>query len=148
MAAFDDKGQRVVSALFNFYYNNPRILHRGTLQRIYIEMCKKSNNVIHFQEGDISLVNDEWRRIKHPKESPSLRDIRELFPNVDFSQYSCVDDFYKTLDSDDKRVVHDYIENCIDEYKEKNRILVLAICDFISGMTDSYALMEYRKLTL
>lgn len=35
---------------------------------------------------------------------------------------------------------------CREEYTEKKNILVRAICDFISGMTDTYAVNEYRKL--
>ena len=31
------------------------------------------------------------------------------------------------------------------EYITKRRILVRTICDYISGMTDSYALAEYQK---
>ena len=30
--------------------------------------------------------------------------------------------------------------------KEKHKILVRAICDYISGMTDSYAMNEYHKI--
>ena len=34
------------------------------------------------------------------------------------------------------------------EYKEKRRILVRNICDYISGMTDTYAKNEYQKIML
>ena len=34
----------------------------------------------------------------------------------------------------------------IDEYRMKRKILVRNICDFISGMTDSYAKAEYEKI--
>ena len=42
--------------------------------------------------------------------------------------------------------IKQYCEKCINEYTEKKKILVRAICDFISGMTDTYAINEYRKL--
>ena len=32
------------------------------------------------------------------------------------------------------------------EYKEKRRVLVRTICDFISGMTDTYAINEYNRI--
>lgn len=32
------------------------------------------------------------------------------------------------------------------EYKEKRRVLVRTICDFISGMTDTYATNEYNRI--
>ena len=47
---------------------------------------------------------------------------------------------------DDAKIVDEYIKNCVNEYEEKRKILYRAICDFISGMTDSYATDEYRKL--
>lgn len=33
-----------------------------------------------------------------------------------------------------------------EEYKQKRRLLVRHICDFISGMTDTYAINEYNKI--
>lgn len=150
VAAFDDKAQRIVSTLFNLYYNNPRLLHEGTLQRIYIKMRKYTDNVIHFQEADIGLVNDEWARIKAPKHAARLRDLREEFPQADLSAYRDKDVvlFQRTLPegSAEYRQVEEYLEACAGEYQEKKRILVRAICDFISGMTDTYATNEYRKL--
>lgn len=35
VAAFDDKAERIVKKLFDLYCSNPRLLHTGTLQRIY-----------------------------------------------------------------------------------------------------------------
>ena len=34
------------------------------------------------------------------------------------------------------------------EYKEKRRILVRNICDYISGMTDTYAKNEFQKIMI
>lgn len=147
VAAFDDKAQRVVSSLFDLYYENPRLLHDGTLQRIYIKMRQITDNVIHFQEGDISLVNEEWERIKDPNTSPRLIDLNNRFPDTDFSRYDSVQDFLDSLeDEEDQDYVTNYIDECVAEYQQKKKILLLAICDFISGMTDTYALNEYRRL--
>lgn len=109
-------------------------------------MRKKSPNVIHFQDGDIGLVNTEWDRIKNPEKAPSFRDIRERYPDTDFSAYRDFDQFITSLCDDEIQVVFEYKEACIKEYTEKKRILLRAICDFISGMTDTYALSEFRKL--
>lgn len=148
VAAFDDKAKRVVSMLFDLYYDNPRLLHEGTLQRIYIRMRKKTANTIHFQEGDISLVNDEWERIKHPEKAARLRDLRETFPDIDLNQYADISAFMRSLGegSDNYNQVQAYLEACKNEYIEKKQILIRSICDFISGMTDTYAMNEYRKL--
>ena len=101
VAAFDDKAGRVTAKLFELYYNNPRLLHEGTIQRIYTEMRRHSDNVIHFRDGDIDLIREEIAAIKNG--------------------------FTK-------------------EYSQKHVILITAICDFISGMTDTYALAEFRNL--
>lgn len=148
VAAFDDKAKRVITRLFELYYDNPRLLHDGTLQRIFVEMRKNTDSVIHFQDGDIDLTNDEWKRIKCPEQSARLRDIRELFPEDDIAQYQNLKDFFNTFSPESKQytVVEEYRIRCEEEYREKRRILVRAICDFISGMTDTYALNEYRKL--
>ena len=148
VAAFDDKARRIVSQLFNLYYDNPRLLHEGTLQRVYIKMRQQTGNTIHFQEGDIGLVNEEWARIKSPDKAARLRDLRELFPGEDLSIYQDVSDFLARLDpgGQDFQQVQAYMLRCREEYTEKKNILVRAICDFISGMTDTYAVNEYRKL--
>ncbi len=148
VAAFDDKAKRVVSRLFELYYDNPRLLHDGTLQRIFIEMRKRTNNVIHFQDGDIDLVNDEWERIKAPNQSGRLRDLRELFPDTDLTVFNTPSEFATSSGqgSDKYNQITFYLAACTEEYTEKRKILIRAICDFISGMTDTYALNEYRKL--
>ena len=148
VAAFDDKAKRVVSKLFELYYDNPRLLHDGTLQRIFIETRKRTNNVIHFQDADIDLVNDEWKRIKNPSNASRFRDLREEFPSIDFTPYQSVPEFKDSLDETSKEysIVTEYLDSCLTEYREKQKILVRSICDFISGMTDTYATEEYRKL--
>lgn len=147
VAAFDDKAKRIVTALFRLYYDNPRLLHNGTLQRIYCEIRRFTDNIIHFQDGDISLVNKEWEKIKDPGKSVNISDLGKAFPEIDFSAYKNVADFKKENSQDEKyREVINYIQLIQDEYSKKNKILVFAICDFISGMTDSYAMNEYKKL--
>lgn len=148
VAAFDDKAERIVSKLFELYYNNPRLLHDGTLQRIYIEMRRRSENVIHFQDGDIGLIANEWERIKSPQKAAQLRDLREEFPHTDLSAYASVEEFRDSFapDSAEYETISEYLAKCKSEYTLKQQVLVRAICDFIAGMTDSYATAEYRKL--
>ena len=64
------------------------------------------------------------------------------------TQYQNFEDFFNTFppESNQYAVIEEYRIRCKEEYMEKRRILVQAICDFISGMTDTYALNEYRKL--
>ena len=93
-------------------------------------------------------MNDEWSRIKKPEQSARFRDIREVFPETNFDEYKDFSEVLDALDSNSHEYmeIKQYCEKCINEYTEKKKILVRAICDFISGMTDTYATNEYRKL--
>ncbi len=108
VSQFDDCGERIVLGLFSAYYRNPKLLHIGTIRRVYHEMRRQNiQNIIDFETGDYNVVREEWAKINNSIE---------------------VDPLQK------------------DEYKLKRKILVRAICDFIAGMTDTYATMEYKKI--
>ena len=106
---FDNNASTIVSGLFKAYYNNPRLLHKGTQRRIYIDTRKITQNVIDFEYGNHDIIREEI----------------ELITKTDLN----------TLDDAKK-----------EEYKGKRKILVRNICDFIAGMTDTYALNEFRKI--
>lgn len=76
------------------------------------------------------------------------RDLKEDFPEQDLTQYTSVKKLSEsgTLTEEEQKKISQYCERCQKEYTEKRKILVRAICDFISGMTDTYALNEYRRL--
>jgi deoxyguanosinetriphosphate triphosphohydrolase, putative len=109
---FDQNGSNVVLALFKAYYNNPMLLHNGTLKRIWNEYRKNNLETVDFKEGKPEIVKDEWDKITTTSISTNP----------------------------DKRT------NEQEEVLQKRIILVQSICDFISGMTDSYALNEYRRI--
>ena len=112
--------------LFAKYYKNPRLLHSGTVHKIFLETLKHenrevSNSAINLSDGSIVLVNKE---------------IEEI-----------------TSKSLDEKIILEYIKKSDSLYTqkdvvifEKRRILVRAITDYIAGMTDGYALEEYQKL--
>lgn len=106
---FDNKAALIVRGLFEAYYNNPKLLHAGTLRKIYIETRKHTNEVIDFLNGDRDMVSEEISKII----------------NTDLSKMS-----------EEKSL----------EYAQKKKILVRAIADYISGMTDSYAKNEYDAI--
>ena len=122
VALFDSNAETIVKGLFKAYYNNPKLLHKGTLRRMYIEMRKYTTNVVDFERGNHIAVKEELSRItktivrnskvKHKTDSPYI-----ILPDDDF-----------------------------DEYLIKRKILVRCICDFISGMTDTYATNEYNRI--
>lgn len=109
---FDSKAALVIEGLFRAYYNNPKLLHKGSLRRLYIEMRKNTKNVIDFINGDHKIVKKE------------LETIALMKINSDTAARSPEE----------------------QEYWLKRKVLVRVITDYISGMTDSYALNEYRNI--
>lgn len=109
---FDQNGSKIVLTIFRKYYDNPMLLHRGTLNRIYNECIKQHLEIINFDEGKPELIKDEWNTITS---TPITADI-------------------KKQTTQEQSIL------------QKRKILVRAICDFISGMTDSYAINEYNKI--
>ncbi len=79
VSLFDYNGSTIVKDLFCSYYNNPRLLHKGTLRKIYIDQLKCDNpevagNAIDWANGNISVVTQE------------INKIHELSENID-SEY-------------------------------------------------------------
>lgn len=68
---FDRNATQIVKALFKAYFENPKLIHEGTLRRMYIDMLRYSDNVIDFVMGDPKLVKGELQKIttyEYPEE--------------------------------------------------------------------------------
>lgn len=126
VARADYNASIIVQKLFSKYYKNPRLLHSGTVHKIFLETLKHenkevSNSAIYLSDGNIELVNEEIEEITSKKLNETI--ILDYFKNHD---HAC----------NEKDIV----------LFEKRRILIRAITDYIAGMTDGYALEEYEKL--
>lgn len=67
----------------------------------------------------------------------------------DFIKYQGIDNIVDLVEGSPNAVRKEFdcIFKAIDkEYKLKQKILIRDICDYISGMTDSYAIIEYNKI--
>lgn len=109
---FDRNAEQIVKYLFKAYFDNPKLIHNGTLRRMYIDILQNTDDIIDLIKGDPVLVKAELHKIAsyhYPSEMEEWGD-------------------------------EDY------EYYEKRKVLIRNIVDFIAGMTDSYAMEEYRKL--
>ena len=74
-----------------------------------------------------------------------MDDLKNIFINHDLSAFNSVQEFQNYLGNGIEATgVANYVAQCKAEYHAKQKILVLAICDFISGMIDTYALNAYR----
>lgn len=109
VSLFDNNAETIISGLFKAYYNNPRLLHKGTQRKLYINLRNISENVVDFEYGNHEVIKEEF----------------DMITNGNLEKLSKED---------------------AAEYKEKRRVLVRTICDFISGMTDTYATNEYNRI--
>jgi dGTPase len=123
VSKFDNNAESIITELFKAYYNNPRLIHKDYLKRIYIDFKNSNNpdvstNIIDFINGDFKLVKYELEKITKLK-------IKRT----------------DSIDDNEDSEIRTYIE-----YWEKRKILVRAIADYISGMTDNYAISEYNSI--
>lgn len=126
VARADYNASMIVQNLFAKYYKNPRLLHSGTVHKIFLETLKNenravSNSAINLSDGSIELVNKEIEEI-----TSKILNEKIVLKYLKDGDKSCTE----------KDIV----------IFEKRRILVRAITDYIAGMTDGYALEEYEKL--
>lgn len=134
VSLFDSNASTIVGSLFKAYYHNPRLLHKGTLRKIYIDMRKISENVIDFEYGNHKIIKDELQMITQGySESVEEKRAKESEAKEGEVKES------EAKESETK-------ENKVKEYKAKQRVLVRNICDYISGMTDTYAMNEYNRI--
>ncbi|MDE5597705.1 MAG: dNTP triphosphohydrolase [Lachnospiraceae bacterium] len=64
---FDRNADKIVKCLFEAYYCNAKLMHSGTLRRMYIDMLEVSDNVIDFVKADPILVKKELEDIRDYK---------------------------------------------------------------------------------
>ena len=63
VAKFDYNASRVIKALFEIYYHNPRLLHKNTLRKLSIEIKKKLGKKVDFVDRDTQEIGGEFKRI-------------------------------------------------------------------------------------
>ncbi|WP_312833609.1 deoxyguanosinetriphosphate triphosphohydrolase family protein [Sedimentibacter saalensis] len=118
VARFDYNANVVIKKLFESYYKNPKLLHKKTLRKIYIDTLRHPDEnvalrAIDFNDGNIDIIKLEMEELNSVK--------------IELNDLGGMDD-----------------ENNV-RY-EKRKIFIRNIVDFIAGMTDSYALSEYKRI--
>lgn len=125
VARADYNAEVVIKTLFQKYYENPRLLHTGTLHKIFIDTLTHkdisvSNSAVCLNDCSIKIVDKEIEEMTRKKEI-------------------CDGSTPGYLDADG-RISEKGIRF------EKRKILIRNIIDFIAGMTDGYALQEYERI--
>ena len=116
----------IVKTLFEKYYANPRLLHAGTVHKIFTETLRHTdervaNSAVNLNDGSIKIVNDEIEQLT--KKGFDGKKIESYLGGKELP------------DSEEHIVVF-----------EKRKILIRCIVDYIAGMTDGYAMEEYERL--
>ena len=128
----DDNARVIIKGLFDAYIREPKLLHRGTKMRIYKDFVEnpKISNFIPLLDGNPKLIDEEFDRIK------------ACDPDIKKDKVQGESKIKGKTDSSN----NEDIKEPTEEYKLKYKILLRNICDFIAGMTDTYALNEYKKI--
>lgn len=120
-----------MASLFTRYLENPKLLPKATLRRLALLerynfgfLNEKWNFAFDLSDCTIGALNDEIKRMRDANVDTTL--LRE--------------------DSSINLRDRDKGEN--DSYKFKKVLLARTVTDYISVMTDSYALREYKRLCI
>ncbi|MBQ2518073.1 MAG: dNTP triphosphohydrolase [Clostridia bacterium] len=154
---FDSNAEAVVAGLFKAYYDNPRLLRSGTKRGIFNAIRKFTPNTIDFEAGSSDVVLAELGLINSLDLSPlttgnyTVDVVKKLIKAETISgiEKMSADDLKKLKPEDPADLTDnekEMFDGILREYLDKRRILVRGICDYISGMTDSYALSEYKRI--
>lgn len=77
-------------------------------------------------------------------------DMRKVSRNVidfKFGNHAMIRKEFELIAHEDLKELQQQNKEKYEEYRQKRRILIRDICDFISGMTDTYATNEYNRIT-
>ena len=61
---FDRNAENIVKRLFEAYYENPRLMHNGTLRKMYLDMRRQTENALDFLNAGSDAVRQEFSRIR------------------------------------------------------------------------------------
>lgn len=140
---FDNNGKEIVKSLFEFYYNNPQLLNDNTIRSIYLDMMESETcwlYAIDFRNMNKELINDEislFNNLCFNENGELYIDSSQIIVNID-------------NDNDKEKIINDKIKGCggLEVIYDKQKIIIRNICDYIAGMTDSFAISEYKSKIL
>lgn len=150
--AFEADGHIVKDRLV--YFSADGKMLNDYLETIISNRVINNPEVTLFDSNAVTVVSGLFRAYYNNPMLLARRTKRRLFLDI-LKQYANAVDFeYGDIGIIRKELALMTRENLCEmedeerrqEYITKRRILVRTICDYISGMTDSYALAEYRKL--
>ena len=142
---FDNDAKNIIIKLFKAYYENPRILNDNIIHRIFIDML--NNEFTHHYAVDFRNMNKDY-----------VNNVIEEISNIDKNVFEAIEGITKDEEAD---IITNMPYELKEKYKENNekfeilmlkiryeqqKIIIRNICDYIAGMTDSFALDEYNSI--
>lgn len=106
VARFDYNANEIICTLFKTYYKNPKLLHKGTLRKIYIDTLqhknpKVSESAVDLLNGNLDVINYEIKHIINDE----ITDINDETQKVIFEKRKIL-----------IRNIVDYIAGMTDSY--------------------------------
>ena len=142
---FDNDAKNIIIKLFKAYYENPRILNDNIIHRVFIDML--NNEFTHHYAVDFRNMNKDY-----------VNNVIEEITNIDMNVFETIKSITKEEETD---IITNMSYELKEKYKENNekfeilmlkiryeqqKIIIRNICDYIAGMTDSFALEEYMRI--
>ena len=139
---FDNDAKNIVIKLFKNYYENPRLLNDKVIHKIFFDML------------DMPILSHyavDFRNMNKKYVEKVINEIHNITSNV-YVKLS------KFTEEDEKLIIETPL-NLIEENEndnkelelinlkiryEQQKVIIRNICDYIAGMTDSFALEEYN----
>lgn len=164
---FDGKAIYIVRQLFKAYYTNPRQMPKYILDRLADNLKRVCKEIYSIElninkKNTLVIKNIDFNNIKPDEieallnflkldfqisEVKILEDIENIMEVVDDNKYIKYDEYIRVnnIDIDEKTSSRDRLIKAIIELHYSYLSIV---CDYIAGMTDSFACSEFENLYL
>ena len=170
---YDGKGQYLLRQLFKAYYENPRQMPRKELVSLVKNIKKTMDSFPHLKDENNYFDVDLEEIYEIDESNVDIRNLKNILDclklNVSVNEFSGILNFAEPIlkesaieDKTNKGILNRMFNYCnqhsIDELEGNDFLMTLkllnelhyvymaAICEYISQMTDDFAMKEYRDL--
>ena len=170
---YDGKGQYLLRQLFKAYYENPRQMPRKELVSLVKNIKKTMDSFPHLKDENNYFDVDLKELYEIDESNVDIRNLKNILDclklNVSVNEFSGILNFAEPIlkesaieDKTNKGILNRMFNYCnqhsIDELEGNDFLMTLkllnelhyvymaAICEYISQMTDDFAMKEYRDL--
>ena len=135
----DGLGSYVIIKLFEAYIYNPQQLKDKTIKKLYEKIYDKKTEFLKFITNSST---DDLENYIEKSNSEELKKSIDLIKNIKPAN-KCDNGTYREVIS---KLHHEVIDSNTNIERIYKQLLLRTICDYISGMTDNYAINEHKEL--